>query len=168
MRNETSAENADDIRDVIMRYQKLVYGIALTHLNRSYEVEDIFQEVFLTYYNSNLKFENDEHKKAWFIKTTINFCRRSNMNPWHMRTVRLADENAADEQRFETEEETQVFDALRSLKPRYRIPIYLFYFENMPVEIIACSLHIKKEAVRKRLSRGRQLMKEILECDYFE
>jgi DNA-directed RNA polymerase specialized sigma24 family protein len=46
--------------------------------------------------------------------------------------------------------------------------MYLHYFENMPIEKIAAVLGIKKDAVKKQLQRGRQQMKERLECDYFE
>ncbi len=68
----------------------------------------------------------------------------------------------------ETEEQNQLLDALRELKPRYKIPIYLYYFENMPAELIAQTLDIKYDNVRKRLSRGRRLLKDRLERDYFE
>lgn len=158
-----------ETEETILTYQKLVYGIALTQLKRKHDADDVFQEVFLTYFSSDAEFTDEEHKKAWLIRTTVNFCRKSNFSSWRLRTVSLNDtDGSEDEFILRTDEETRVFEVLRSLKPRYKTPLYLYYFEDMPVEKIAESLGIKKETVRKQLSRGRQMMKERLECDYFE
>jgi RNA polymerase sigma-70 factor (ECF subfamily) len=152
----------------VAEYSRLVYGIALTQLSFKAEADDVFQEVFLTYFNKDVDFSDSEHEKAWLIRTTVNFCKKSNFNPWRMRTVSLEEKHGGEVFGCETEEETRVFEALKKLKPKYKIPMYLHYFENMPIEKIAAVLGIKKDAVKKQLQRGRQQMKERLECDYFE
>lgn len=159
----------EDIEETVGRYKKLVYGIALTQLKCVSDAEDVFQEVFLAYFKKNAEFADEEHKKAWLIKTSVNLCRRFNFSPWRLRTVPLSEAGEKQERlRCRTEEETRVFEELCRLKPKYKIPLYLHYFENMPTEKIAASLGIKDETVRKQLSRGRAMLKERLERDYFE
>ena len=39
------------------------------------DTEDIFQTVFLKYALNNDIFENEAHRRAWFIRVTINACK---------------------------------------------------------------------------------------------
>lgn len=153
----------------IDKYKQVVYGVALTHLRYRADADDVFQEVFLLYFNKAIVFSDDEHEKAWLIRTTINLCKKSNASIWHTRTISLEDENYSLENiLFETPEENTLFTELTALSPKYRIVLYLRYFENMPLNDIAHILKIRPDAVRKRISRGRAMLKERLERDYFE
>ena len=139
-----------DISQIIQKYQNMVYGIALTQLKHRSEADDVFQDVFLTYHRKNPAFESEEHRKAWLIRTAVVICKRYNLSPWHTHTVSLDNTEEVDEFTCETEEQNRLLDALRDLKPRYKIPIYLYYFENMPAELIAQTLDIKYDNVRKK------------------
>ena len=48
------------------------------------------------------------------------------------------------------------------MKPKYRVVLYMFYYEDMPVKQIAEILGEKPTAVTTRLSRARQQLKRIL------
>ena len=148
----------------IERYSQLVYGIALSQLRSRSEADDVYQEVFLTHFDKAIDFADEEHEKAWLIRTAVNLCRRYNFSPWKQRTVPLEEASFVPE----TEEERTVWNAVSELKPKYRLPIYLYYFEGMSAELIAKTLGIKSDALRKQLQRGRELLKERLEGDYFE
>ncbi|MGG3872591.1 RNA polymerase sigma factor [Brevibacillus laterosporus] len=50
-----------------------------------------------------------------------------------------------------------------SLSPDYRQVIILRYYQELEMKEIAFILQIKEEAVRKRLSRARQQIKQMLE-----
>ncbi len=157
--------NEEKTMKAIEQHAQLVYGIALTQLKQKHYADDVYQDVFLTYFDKEIEFNDDEHEKAWLIRTTINICKRYNYSPWQVRRESF-DESSCFE--LQDQEETRVFYAVRELKASYRVPIYLRYFENMPIEEIAASLEIKPATVRKRLSRARAHLKEKLECDYFE
>ncbi len=148
----------------VEQYTQLVYGIALSQLNSRSEADDVYQEVFLTHFDKAVDFADDEHEKAWLIRTTVNLCRRYNCSLWKQRVIPL------EEAMFvpETEEERTVWNALTELKAKYRLPIYLHYFEGMSADLIAKTLGTKPAAVRKQLQRGRELLKKRLEGDYFE
>lgn len=63
---------------------------------------------------------------------------------------------------------TRVWQALAQLEETYRLPIYLFYFQELSTREIARVLSIRPGAVRMRLSRGREQLRVLLKGDYFD
>ena len=63
-----------DVNRAIEQYGDTVRRLCMIHLKNYHDAEDIFQTVFLKYVLSSVVFENEEHKKAWFIRVTINAC----------------------------------------------------------------------------------------------
>ena len=68
---------------------------------------------------------------------------------------------------FQTPEQTGLWSALSSLPDGLRVPLYLFYFEELSTQEIARLLSLRPGAVRMRLSRGREHLRELLKGDYF-
>ena len=58
--------------EVMDRYQTTVYGLALARLGSPADADDVFQEVFLAYFQSVKTFRDEEHRKAWLLRTTMN------------------------------------------------------------------------------------------------
>ena len=58
------------------------------------------------------------------------------------------------------EEETLVWDALEVIPENYREPLILFYREQQSVAEVAAALDVSPDAVKQRLSRGRQMLRE--------
>ena len=104
-----------DIKETIEKYSDMVYRIALTRSGVVENAEDIFQEVFMKYSEKMPKFENEEHKKAWLIRVTINLSKNFVNQAWNRKVVNL-DENL----RFETAEESDVFSIVCELPEKYR------------------------------------------------
>ena len=62
----------------------------------------------------------------------------------------------------------RVWEALKTLAQDYRLPIYLFYFQELSTQEIAKALSIRPGAVRMRLTRGREQLREKLKGAYFD
>ena len=62
---------------------------------------------------------------------------------------------------------SQLYPELRNPED-YRLPIYLFYFQELSTQEIAKVLAIRPGAVRMRLTRGREQLREKLKGDYFD
>ena len=58
---------------------------------------------------------------------------------------------------------SEVLDSLEKLPEEYRIPLILYYFEQWQVGEIARALRLGVSAVKMRLKRGRELLKNALE-----
>lgn len=156
-----------EIARIIDRYQSAVYGLALAKTGSPADADDVFQDVFLAYYQSKKQFHDEEHRKAWLLRTTINMCRRVLTSSWRRKTVPLSQREDAPVP-FREPEENRVWAALSALEETYRLPIYLFYFQELSTREIARTLSIGEGAVRMRLSRGRDRLRDALKGDYFD
>ena len=70
--------------------------------------------------------------------------------------------------RFRERSENLVWEAVQKLEEKYRLPVYLFYFQELSTAEIAKALGIRPGAVRMRLSRGRDMLREMLKGDFFD
>ena len=67
---------------------------------------------------------------------------------------------------LEKEKQQMVREAINCLDERYRIPVYLYYLEELSLQEIAEILKIPKGTVKSRLHKARGLLKERLEREY--
>ena len=64
---------------------------------------------------------------------------------------------------FETPETKNIFYEVMKLPERYRMVIHLFYYEEYSIHEIAELLKLSESNVKVRLSRGRKLLKKIIQ-----
>lgn len=154
----------EGIDAVIARYKNMVYGIALSQASNPGDADDIFQEVFLAYFKKERRFESEEHRKAWLIRTAVNHCRKANSPRREIPAQTMPERGFV----FALPEENALFSALRGIPSQYRIALTLFYFDGLSCSETARALRITPGAVRMRLSRGRELLRQELKGDYFD
>jgi RNA polymerase sigma-70 factor (ECF subfamily) len=157
-----------NINQIIEAHKNTVYGIALSHTRNVPDAEDIFQDVFLICHRKNPKFNDEEHCKAWLIRTTLNRCRK------HAATSRrfcVGDDTRTpppqEERFFNSELQNDIFNAMSNLPKKYRNALHLFYFEDLSTAQTAKLLKVKESTLRVQLKRARELMRDILKEDYF-
>lgn len=152
----------DYTEKVIQYYSDMVYRLAFARTGTKHDADDIFQEVFLRYVKKKPVFQEEEHRKAWLIRVTINCSNNFWSSLWNKKTQEISDEML-----FETEESINLYFELRQLPPKYREVIHLFYYENMSLEEISLSLNRKNSTVRTQLTRARAMLKKFMkEADY--
>lgn len=153
----------DDCTEKVIRYYSdMVYRLAFARTGTKHDTDDIFQEVFLRYVKKNPVFVDEEHRKAWFIRVTINCPNSFWSSLWNKKTQELNDEIL-----FETKESINLYSELQQLPPKYREVIHLFYYENMSLEEISIVLNRKNSTVRTQLTRARAMLKSFMkEEDY--
>lgn len=159
------AESLEDIETVIKRYKDMVYRIALVRVKNSWDADDVFQEVFITYCRKKPMFFEEEHRKAWLIKTTMNLAKKSALSIWKKRVdvVEDMEQLATGIFEFQEPDESNLFQVIRELPEKYQTVLVLFYFEEMSTKEMAEFLSIREGTVRMRLMRAREKMKEKLE-----
>ena len=144
------------------QYQDMVYRIALHHFADSFDAEDAVQEVFLRLFIWGKPFESGEHLRRWLIRVTVNHCRDVLKSPWRKRRVSL--DTLPDQPVFDAPEQGELYQAVMALPEKYRVTLYLFYYEELSTKEIAELLGLRQTAVTTRLSRGRELLKKRLEA----
>ncbi|MBP3273046.1 MAG: sigma-70 family RNA polymerase sigma factor [Ruminococcus sp.] len=165
----TKSSRTEDLEDAVCRYKRLVYGIAINELNSRTDADDVFQEVFLLYFRKApvQGFDSEQGRRSWLIKTTLNYCKRFNFSVWNTR-VEKKDPCELAEELFEDETESSIFTSVKELPDKYRIPVYLYYFENMPVAEIAQVMSLRESTVQSRLLRARKKLKKQMEGEFFD
>lgn len=156
-----------EMDSIIDHYQDMVYGLALARTGSRADADDVFQEVFLAYHQCGKTFRDEEHRKAWLLRTTVNQCRRVTSSSWRQKTVPLSEREDVPVQ-FREPGENQVWEALQGLSEDYRLPLYLFYFQGLSTREIAKALAVRPGTVRMRLVRGRDQLRETLKGAYFD
>ena len=110
--------------------------------------------------------------KRWLIRVTVNETHSLFRSAWKRHVVYKTDSsdslddssggNPSELISF-SEEERALYEAMHVLPEDYRTVIHLFYFEEYSTGEIAGILEISEAAVRKRLSRGRKRLRNLLE-----
>ena len=144
-----------DILYLFHRYRDDVYRLAVNYTRSIQEAEDVCQTVFLKLIEQEDLTPGRE--KAWLMQVTANECRDLLRSSWWKRTVPL--EEALFVAKNETDETVHL---LRKLPPKYRVVLYLHYYEQYTTHEISQLLKIPTGTVSTRLSRGREQMKKLL------
>lgn len=160
----------DSIQQKIEKYSPMVYRLAYSLVKNRTDADDIHQEVFIKYINKRPCFENAEHENAWFIRVTVNQCKNWWKTTWRQRFVSLSEYEEEGRELAVSgdglwDEGHEVIEKVKSLSPKYRIVIHLFYYEDLSVEEIATILGQKSSTVRTHLTRARRKLSELLKED---
>ena len=91
---------------------------------------------------------------------TINECKNLVRSRW-WRTASFEDYAAT--LTFDNQAQSELFYTVMSLPRKYRLPIYLHYYEGYSTKEIAHILKVPKNTVCTQLKRGRELLKESLQ-----
>lgn len=150
-------------KELLEMYSSTIYRIAYSHTHNKADAEDITQNVFLKYISADKKWRDEEHRKAWLIRVAVN-CTHDFVTSAHYRYRSDAEElpDNGSEDSYEIEEKSDVYYAVQSLPEKYRIPIHLFYYEEMSIAEIAAATSTKESTVKSQLSRARDMLRKIL------
>lgn len=143
-----------------VRYLDMVYRIALNALRRPADAEDAAQTVMLRLWQSGEGFQGEDHLRHWLARVTVNVCRDMARSAWHRRVVSL---ERTTEPSFSTREQGDLFRAVMDLPGKYRLPLYLYYYEGYAVAEVGELLGLKPSTVQTRLARGREKLRTMLE-----
>lgn len=151
------------LEQVIRTYADMVYRLAYAYMRNPADADDVFQDVFLKYAEKGPSFADEDHRKAWLIRVTVNRCRSHYRSNWWKRLVPLEEAHHAAQP---APEDPLLEEALDKLPARYRTVIHLYYFENYDTHEIAALTGQRASTVRSQLTRARQMLKTLLkECD---
>ena len=148
-----------EIRELVEEYSSLIFRISYCILCDRDDAEDAVQETFLRYLTKAPEFNSEEHKKAWLIKVSANISknmlrlriRRGVLNLDEVKEIGISDCDL------------ETFELMMSLPSKYKLVLTLRYVENYSSKEIAEIVGISEETVRKRLQKGRELVKKEIE-----
>lgn len=150
---------------LVYTYADMILRLSYTYLKSTHDAEDICQTVFLKYLTNAPEFESAEHEKAWVLRTAVNACKDFLKSAWRIRTCNM---EACAEIAAPEVAEDMVLSAVQTLPDKYRLPIYLYYYEGYQIREIAEILGERTATINTRLDRGRKRLKQMLGGNYCE
>ena len=168
--------------EIVTTYSPMVYRIALHDCRNHADAEDVMQNVFLRLYRFAPEFQSEEHLRRWLIQVTVRESRRLFAKPFRKREALLdtdvgrhdlahalleelhpgTDTLVSGSPADLTTEEGVLADVL--LLPRkYRVVIYLYYYEEYSIREIAGMLGKKESTIQTQLARARKKLKQTWE-----
>ena len=159
---------------LILRYQPKAFAVALSSGVRHDSAPDVVQESFLRAFRSLPGLESHASFGAWFLSIVRNVARRS----LSRRVERTASEDEASFSESPAGASVDSVDPARQFAQRdfsarlwaevERLPdgvreaVFLYYYEGESVRHVASTLETTTSAVKNRLQKGRDLLRERL------
>ncbi|MBQ8195555.1 MAG: sigma-70 family RNA polymerase sigma factor [Oscillospiraceae bacterium] len=145
------------LTEYIRRYGSTVMRAAYSYVKNIPDSEDIMQEVFLRLMELRKPLSSEEHIKAWLIRAAINLAKDRNRSVWHKNRGELTEDIPAKQA-----EDNGLSEALDALDGKYRIVVYLHYYEGYSVNETARLLKLTEANVKTRLKRAREKLRAFL------
>lgn len=156
------------VSELIEKYTDMVYRIAFSRTQNVHDAQDITQEVFLKYLKyvqAGNTFREEEHRKAWLLKVAVNTGNTYVKTAWFRHRASLTEVGDIAQN---MEEKSEVYYAVMDLPEKYRIVVHLFYFEDLSMKDIGRVLGLSENAIKSRLHRAREMLKEKLKEAQYE
>lgn len=149
------------VKEAVTLYSNTVRKVAFAYTQNVTDADDISQSTFLALLECKKNFTSPDHIKAWLIRTATNKSKNHVNSAWNKKRTELPSEFSNDCPPLPVES-IQLVDALRRLKPKYRIPVHLYYYEGYSSTEIAKILHCPSSTVRSHLKRAKEQLKSLI------
>lgn len=159
--------DAQAFERLVESHQGPVFRMCWSMLGDRTEAEDAAQETFVRAWQSLPRFDTRRSFGPWLRGIAANVCLQAlRRRGAHARRQTSLEERPVDPAAPEEVEASPLADraveALRELDETYRLPLTLFYLEDASVADVAAALGVSEGAVRVRLHRGREKLRERL------
>lgn len=155
-----------EFEDKFRIYSQELMNISYGYTKNRDDSFDVVQNVFYKLFNTNKSFKTPNDEKYWLIRVTIN---ESKDLLRQRKKVTIVDENTIDvftddkELEQKNEKLKKLSQIVKELPEKYRSVIILHYYDQLPIKDITNILKISESAVKKRLERARNMLKEEME-----
>jgi len=171
--------------EVVENYKKVVYNHACSFLRSREEAEDATQEIFVSVYNNIKKFRGDAKLSTWIYRITVNVCKNKLKQIRRIKAPIIDDafeyEEKDSEKIVKSIKEKQekepdsayatelikkiIYKRIGELTEEQRNVIILRDIDGLSYEEIAKILKLSVSAVKSKLFRARENLREKLEKD---
>jgi RNA polymerase sigma-70 factor (ECF subfamily) len=165
-------------RELVERYRRQVYSLALRMVRRAEDAEDVTQETFVRMFKALDRYDPDRPFGAWIMtiasRLSIDHLRRKRRTPISL----FQHDSASDEEYMievedpgptpdvsavHQEERQRTDDLIESLPEHYRIVVMLRHIQDLSYEEIAEALKLPLGTVKARIHRAREMLKSRIE-----
>lgn len=165
--------NKQDLEACIGQYGRDIYTFCSYLARNLQETEDLYQDTFLKALELEDKLDFQQNPKSYLLSIALRIWKnRRRKFAWRRRIATACPEqeeqakiprDSPEETLLREEEQWAVRAAVTHLPEHLRLPVLLYYMEEMPTKQAAALLGIPPGTVLSRLHRARKLLKKELE-----
>jgi RNA polymerase sigma-70 factor (ECF subfamily) len=176
--NRSREGDASAFNDLVRRYERKIYRLAMNITQNAEDAEDVLQETFLKAYEHLGDFQGNSKFYTWLVRIAVNEALMRLRKRKSDRTVPLDEPVETGEEtvvreiavwdqdpetKYSQEELSGILkEAIESLRPAFRTVFVLRDIEELSTEETAQALGISVPAVKSRLLRARLQLREKL------
>ena len=147
----------------VEREQEALRGFLLTLCcGDKSNADDLAQDALVKAYISSAGYQEKGHFRSWLFKIAYNTFLNHKASCRTMETLDDARTLVSPQTADDGFEHQDIYLALRTLPPKERSAITLYYLSGYDIKEISVITETSEDAVKKQLSRGRDKLKEIL------
>ena len=173
VRDKAERSSSDVLEGMVREHSRLVYRIAYAVLRSHHDAEDSTQETFLRVLRYSSKLATVEDAKTWLARISWRVAADRRRQRGRAREIPLEDpekpfeevaslDTPADEV-FQGTQVSAVLERMIAVLPeKLREPLVLSTVQAMSPREVAATLGMNEAAVRSRVFRARQILKEKL------
>jgi len=161
------------IERLVREHSRLVYRIAYAVLRQHHDAEDAAQETFVRVLRYSSRLALVENPKTWLARIAWRVAVDRNKRRGHDPAIPLDDPQkpiseiassgmGADATLQRSQLAADIEKLIRALPQKLRAPLVLSTLQEMTPREVAAALDLKEAAVRSRVFRARQILKEKL------
>lgn len=142
-------------------YYDDVFRLSYSYSLNIQDAEDITQRTFVKLYKHINKFNDDhDYVKRWLFIVAINDTKSLLKSSWKKKNIYTDEyENFG----YKFNDNFDLIISLNKISKKYRIPLFLYYYEGYSIDEISTLMNIKNSTIKSILKRGREKLKIELE-----
>lgn len=158
--------DSEAFAELIKLNKEYLYRVAYIYLKDINKSLDALQECTYKSFKSIKTLREPKYFKSWITRILINISIESLKAD--SKIIYIEDNNPliSENTSLDIEENLDLYNAIEMLKEDYKIVVVMKYFNDMSVEEISSILNTPANTIKTRLSRARQVLKNILKEDY--
>ncbi|MDO4306717.1 MAG: sigma-70 family RNA polymerase sigma factor [Eubacteriales bacterium] len=150
----------EQLGNLVLASEDTLYHVAKTLLYNDADCADAIQETIVKAFSKIHTLKADAYARTWLIRILINECYTLMRKQKNLIPMDTLPETA---QEANTEDYSDLYEALSRLTEPMRLTVTLYYMEGYSVKEIASLLDTTESAVKNRLMRARIRLKQDLE-----
>lgn len=149
----------EQLGQLIIASEDTLYHVAKTLLYNDADCSDAIQETIVKAFSKLHTLRHDAYAKTWLVRILMNEC--YSIMRREKKTIYLEDYMSKEIPNEETDY-SDLYEAISRLGEDARLTITLYYMEGYSVKEIARLMHTTESAVKNRLARARDKLKQEL------
>lgn len=156
-----------DFNQIYEDYLNKIYKLCLYKTENKEEAEDLTQEIFIKIFKSIKSFKGNSSLYTWIYTIAVRTCVDHKNKKYKNKEIfeldySLCVDSTIEEDHIQKDRNSTISKCIHKLEDKYRIVLYLYYYEDMKIKDIGIVLGKTENTIKTWISRGKDKLKKEL------